>query len=254
MAGVVLAAGAGTRLAPLTQLRPKALCPVGDRPLLDHALDRLGAAAIGGERDVAVNAHRFREQVAQHVAGRALLSVEEPDALGTAGALGRLRDWIAGRPVLVTNADAWLPDADLGAFVDGWDGERTRLLVVADHVHGDFGQRRYCGAALMPWAVVRELAAVPSGLYEVSWDRAWADGRLDLVTHGGPFIDCGTPMDYLAANLTWSGGANVIGEDAVVASGARLERSVVWPGAEVRASEKLAGAVRYDRGRTLLVR
>ena len=53
LAGVVLAAGLGTRLRPLTLVRPKPLCPVGDRPLLDHALDRM--AAVAG--DVAVNVH-----------------------------------------------------------------------------------------------------------------------------------------------------------------------------------------------------
>src|SRR4051794_33652278 len=102
IAGVVLAAGAGTRLAPLTRLRPKALCPVGNRPLVDLALDRLGLAGLAGEEAVAVNAHHRQGQLVDHIAGRAHPSVERPVALGTAGALGALREWADRRALLVT--------------------------------------------------------------------------------------------------------------------------------------------------------
>lgn len=243
---MVLAAGAGTRLAPLTRLRPKALCPVGDRPLVDHAVAR--AASVAGE--VAVNVHHARERMEAHlaspVAGTTVhVSVEEGRARGTAGALGLLRDWLAGRPALVTNADAWLA-VDLVPFVAGWDGERTRLLCVEDPGRGDFGPLRYCGVALMPWSVVGALGPEPSGLYEVAWRHARLAGTLDLVVHDGPFVDCGTVADYLAANLDWSGGRSVVGEGATIGEGAELVRSVVWPGAEVAPGERLADAVRAD--------
>ena len=155
------------------------------------------------------------------------LSIERDRALGTAGALGRLREWIDGRPVLVTNADAWLP-VDLGPFVDGWDGERIRLLVVEDRARPDFGSARYCGVALLPWADVADLEPHPSGLYEVSWRYAFELGRLDLVDHEGLFVDCGTPADYLRANLLASGGASVIGPGAAgrALRGARALRGV----------------------------
>lgn len=240
---MVLAAGAGSRLRPLTRLRPKALCPVGDRPLLDHARERLGSITAS----VAVNVHHGREQVEAHLgltAGPELhLSVEEGEARGTAGALGLLRPWIDGRPALVTNADAWL-SADLAPFVAGWDGERTRLLCVEDPTRGDFGALRYCGVALMPWSAVALLGPEPSGLYERSWAGSEAAGVLDLVVHEGSFIDCGTAADYLAANLGWSSGAPVVGEGAEVAATAELVRSVVWPGARVGPGERLVGAVR----------
>ena len=241
VAAVVLAAGAGTRLRPLTDLRPKALCPVGDRPLVDHALARVGPVTT----DVTVNAHHGLDRMQAHLAGRVRLSVEQPEALGTAGALGLLRPWIDGRPVLVTNADAWLP-ADLRAFVGDWDGERVRLLCVEEPARGDFGPLRYCGAALMPWSSVAPLRPEPSGLYEVSWADEWHAGRLDLVVHDGPFVDCGTPADYLAANLAWSGGDPVVGEGAVIGAGAVLERSVVWPGSVVDPGEHLVDAIRAD--------
>lgn len=237
-AGVVLAAGAGTRLQPLTFIRPKALCPVADVPLVDISLDQVGAVTAS----VAVNVHHGRPLMESHLAGRSLhLSFEHPEALGTAGALGQLREWIAGRDVLIANADAWR-DGDLAPLVDGWDGERTRLLVVHDPERGDFGPWRYAGAALMPWTELCDLAPEPSGLYEVSWSRLEAEGGLDLVTHDGRFIDCGTPADYLAANLAASGGASVIGEGAIVEG--ELVRSVVWPGGVVAADERLVDAVR----------
>ena len=243
---MVLAAGAGTRLRPLSRLRPKALCPVGDRPLVDHALARL--APITGS--VAVNVHHGRAQMEAHLAGRAHLSIEEPQVLGTAGALGALRGWIDARPTLLTYADAWL-GADLTDFAGGWDGERVRMLTVPDPDRGDFGDARNCGAVLLPWSVVRELAAEPSGLYRLVWAPAHTSGRLELVTHLGRFVDCGTVADYLAANLAWSGGTSVIGAGAEVDG--VVERSVVWPGARVHRHEHLVDAVRADE-LTVLVR
>ena len=237
-AGVVLAAGAGTRLRPLTYIRPKALCPVANVALVDLALDAVGACVPS----VAVNVHHGRALMETHLAGRGLhLSIEEPAPLGTAGALGRLRDWIDGRPVLLANADAWR-DGDLTGLVAGWDGERVRLLVTEDAERGDFGPWRYAGAALLPWAEVRDLEPEPTGLYEVSWARLEQEGRLDLAPFAGRFIDCGTPADYLAANMAASGGASVIAPGAVVEGD--LLRSVVWPGGVVAEGEHLVDAVR----------
>ena len=189
---MVLAAGAGSRLAPLTRLLPKAMCPVANRPLVDHALERLAAEMTVDPDHVAVNVHSGRWSLEPHLLGRTL-SIEASEPLGTAGALGFLRPWLDGRPVLLTNADAWLPEP-APDFVSGWDGERVRLLCVHDADHGDFGPLRYCGMALLPSAVVDGLSAERSGLYEVSWHAAWEDGTLDLVEHKGRFIDCGTPL------------------------------------------------------------
>ena len=249
VAGVVLAAGEGRRLRPLTEERPKPLCPVGARTLLDHALDRV-RPHVGA---IAVNAHHLVEQLAAYVGEHhpdLHLSVEQPVALGTAGALGGLRDWIDGRAVLVVNADAWT-SAPLDPLLAGWDGVAPRLLC-SRHGRHDFGDRHYVGAALLPWSDVAQLRAEASGLYEVSWRQAYADGRLDLVTdEEGRYVDCGTPLDYLRANLLSSGGCSVVGEGAVVEG--RLVRSVVWPGARVAADEVLVDSIRTTRGRTVHV-
>lgn len=241
LAGVVLAAGLGTRLRPLTLTRPKALCPVGGVPLVDHALARVTSHVGTGPQRVAVNAHHLAAQVADHLGDTVHLSVEQPEVLGTAGALGAMRDWIDGRHVLVTNADAWLP-GDLTPLLDGWDRTRCRLLAVDTGGAADFGTRRYAGACLLPWEMVRHLAAEPAGLYEVMWRRAEQDGHLELVSYAGTFIDCGTPTDYLAANLDASGGASVVGVGAVVEG--EIERCVVWDGAFVGSDEHLVDAIR----------
>lgn len=241
LAGVALAAGLGTRLRPLTSLRPKALCPVGGVPLLDRALDRLTPSTGAGPESVAVNAHHLADQVLAHVGDRAHVSVEQPEALGTAGALGRLRDWLDGRNVLLTNADAYL-DGECSALLDGWDGERCRLLVVRAVDGGDFDGTRYVGACLLPWRLVRDLDPEPSGLYEVLWRAEYAAGHLELEPFGGTAIDCGTPADYLAANLHASGGDSVVGDGAVVEG--TLDECVVWDGAYVGPDEHLVRCVR----------
>jgi MurNAc alpha-1-phosphate uridylyltransferase len=241
--GVVLAAGAGTRLRPLTELRPKALCPVANRPLVDWAMDRVGPHVSR----TAVNVHHHRDQMLAHLKGREVhVSVEEPVALGTAGALGQLRDWAAGADVLLTNADAWSPaEPDpLARLVDGWDGERPRLLCRRDPARGDFGDLRYVGSALLPWWSIRDLPPSPAGLYEVSWGALHEEGRIDLLVDDLVHIDCGTLADYLQANMAASGGESVIGEDAVVEG--TVIRSVVWPGARVAPDERLVDSIRAD--------
>lgn len=255
LAGVALAAGAGTRLRPLTTLRPKALCPIDGVPLLDLALARLAPHTGDGPAHVAVNAHHLAEQVVAAVGDRAHLSLERPVALGTAGALGRLRGWLDGRHVLVTNADAYLPDG-VGHLVRGWDGERCRLLTARVEPPGDFDAAgtavRYVGACLLPWDRVADLDAEPTGLYEVLWREEARRGRLEFVTHAGTAIDCGTPTQYLRANLRASGGASVVGAGATVEGS--IERCVVWPGAHVHRDEHLVDCIRAGtRDRSMTV-
>jgi hypothetical protein len=107
-------------------------------------------------------------------------------------------------------------------------------------------------ASLLPWAEVEALEVRPAGLYEVVWRPAHERGRLDVAHHGGAFVDCGTPAGYLAANLAVSDGQSVIGPGARVDG--TVEESVVWPGAVVRANEKLVRAIRANDRMTVLVR
>lgn len=237
IAGVVLAAGEGTRLRPLTFERPKAMCPVGNVPLVDRAIRRVAPRS----GSVAVNVHESASMLLAHLEGRVHVSVERGERLGTAGALGHLRRWIGGRHVLVHNADSFL-DSDLAELLDGWTGEHPRLLVRTEDRPADFGHHRFLGVSLLPGHLAHELPDAPAGLYRLVWGPAYADGTLELVEVRGTAIDCGTPADYLRANLHVSHGASVVADDAVVEGS--ITRSVVWPGARVEADETLVEVIR----------
>jgi GTP:adenosylcobinamide-phosphate guanylyltransferase len=200
LAALVLAAGRGSRLRPLTDTTPKPLLDVGGRSLLDAALDRVALAVPIGPDTVAVNAHWLADHVVAAVGGRAHVSVETPVALGTAGAVGALRDWLAGRDLLVANGDVWFGgDVDVAGFVTGWDARHPRLLVVEDRSRPDFeGRWRFAGLSLLPGAVAAALPATPSGLYEAVWSKQ----PIDLVPTDTPYLDCGTPHDLACARAS----------------------------------------------------
>ena len=237
-------------------------------PLVDHGLDR-ARRALGADAPLAVNVHHGRAALEAHLAGRVHLSVEEPEALGTAGAIGALRGWLDGRDLLVLNGDTWCP-GDLGPVVAGWDRERPRVVVAGPPV---FGPRSRIVASLLPGPAAAALGSRPSGLYEVCWAPAAAADRLDVVGWDGPLFDCGTPRQYLAANLAAidgeigavdrsvvGAGAQVTGtvDRSVVGAGARVagavERCVLWEGVTVGAGEVLVDAIRASDQLTVLVR
>ena len=130
---MILAAGYGTRLAPVTDHVPKPLLPVGGRTLLDHAVDAVTRAGAG---PLAVNTHHLADLVADHIAARPdherFFISHEPEIMGTGGALDAARVTLEGHPFfLLHNADV-LCDADLGALVDEHErtgAEATLLLV-----------------------------------------------------------------------------------------------------------------------------
>lgn len=237
LVGLVLAAGAGTRLRPLTFERPKAMCPVGTVPLVDHALARVGRFTDA----LAVNVHDSQPMLRDHVAGRAHVSLEVGERLATAGAVGHLRRWIDGRHVLLHNADAFLDD-DLEALLDGWTGQRPRLLVRREPGGGDFGDLRFLGVSLLPGPVAAVMPDAVAGLSSLVWHPAFEAGELETVEARGEWFDCGTPASYLAANLHASHGENVVDPTAVVVGS--ITRCVVWPQARVSADEVLVDCIR----------
>jgi len=270
LCAIILAAGEGQRLRPLTTLLPKALCPVGNVALLDHALRRVAGLGLHDPSTVAVNAAYLAPQIVAHVGDRAHLSVEPDGPLGTSGGVGRLRDWIAGRGVLVGNADAYLadpgrePGKDVAALLDGWTGDTVRMLTTAPAPGrgGEFSGRCFAGFSLLPWRYVRDLTPEFSDLVRTVWRPAEAAGDLELIPYAGSYIDTGTPRDYLAANLhaaagtidptatvTGSATGSVVGPGATVAG--RVTGSVIWAGATVAAGESLTGVIRAGTGMTV---
>ena len=268
LVGVVLAAGAGRRLAPISDSCPKALCPVGGVPLVDLAIDRVAPHVEA----VAVNAHHGRGQLVPHLDARGdvHVSVEEPVALGTAGAIARLRDWIRGRAVLVVNADGWTAAA-IDPLLVGWDGRTTRVLVGGE---GRLRDDSLVVASLLGPDDVARLEERPSGLFEAVWRDARAEGRLEVARFDAGFVDCGTPDDYLRANLAaidasaaTVGGSLVdpaaivepgaVVTRSVIGAGARIagvvEDSVVWVGQSVRSDEVLRRSIRVGASTTVTV-
>ncbi|MFA5262913.1 MAG: sugar phosphate nucleotidyltransferase [Opitutaceae bacterium] len=120
MKAMVLAAGRGTRLSPLTDARPKALVEIGGVTLIEHVLRRLAGAGV---TEAIVNLHHFGEQIPPYLEKHGLFGLkriaysEEPELLDTGGGLKKAA-WFFddGRPFLVHNADV-LSDIDLGALM-----------------------------------------------------------------------------------------------------------------------------------------
>lgn len=116
---MVLAAGRGTRLAPLTHTTPKPLVPVAGRPLLEHLLEFLRA---GGITDVVINLHHLGHRIEEHVGDgrrfgvRVRYSWEDP-ILDTGGGIKRAEPLLAGEPFVVANGDSLL-DLDLRQVFD----------------------------------------------------------------------------------------------------------------------------------------
>ena len=119
---MVLAAGLGTRMQPLTLDRPKALVEINGRAMIDHVLDRLAEAGV--ERAV-VNVHAFADQMEAHLAGRAspaiLISDERGGLLDSGGGITRAAPLLGSGPIFVANIDnIWI------------EGERPALQTLAD--------------------------------------------------------------------------------------------------------------------------
>lgn len=222
---MVLAAGLGTRMRPLTEALAKPLLPLGGRPLLDHALDRLAAAGI--ERAV-VNAHWHAERLAAHLAQRqrppAVSVRHDPELLDTGGSVAAALGDLGTEPFFVVNGDAfWLdgPAPALRRLTQAWSDEVDGVLLVqrSFQVHAEVGSGDF---AIDPWGALRRpaereivpyvyagvqlvsprlFAAAPAGAFSVNvlWDRAIEAGRLRAVVHDGLWFHLSTPPDLADA-------------------------------------------------------
>ncbi len=131
---MVLAAGLGTRMRPLTDHRPKALVEVAGKRLIDHILDRLDSAGV---ETAVVNVHHFADQMEAHLARRisprVLISDERAGLLDSGGGIARARPSLGPGPIFVANIDnIWLegPRPALEVLAETWDPDRMDLCVL----------------------------------------------------------------------------------------------------------------------------
>ena len=195
---MVLAAGLGTRMRPLTDDRPKALVEVGGKALVDHMLDRLAA---GGVTRAVVNLHAFADRLEAHLRARTdgpalVFSDERAAALETGGGIRHARPLLGDAPILVANIDSvWIETgrpavADLRASFDPARMDALLLLTPTGSAMGfdgpgDFfmdadgrlSPRHGSGAAAAPWAYIGVHATRPDPIY------AHPPGRFSLMPH-----------------------------------------------------------------------
>lgn len=217
---MILAAGLGLRMRPLTDDRPKPLVEVAGRTLLDHTLDRLAAAGVG---DVVINLHYKGEMIRAHCARRSVprlhFSDETSALLDTGGGLRKALPLLGEAPFFTLNSDSiWIEG--LGSNLkrlarafreEAMDG--LLLLVslvdaVGYHGKGDFEMdaegriARRAPSRLAPfvWSGVqilhpRLLEGAPEGPFSTNllWDRAIGEGRLYGLRLQGTWMHVGTP-------------------------------------------------------------
>lgn len=217
---MVLAAGLGTRMRPLTLNRPKPLVKVAGRTMIDHCLDKLADAGVAR---AVVNVHHFPDMVKGHLLARTdpvvSVSDESEQLLETGGGMIRALPLLAADPFFCINSDNLWVDGPQDVFRQlsaAWKPEAMdALLLLVAHTRaanhkgkGDFHMdgagriklRRsgriapfiYSGIQLVSQRLLRDAPAGPFGTM-VLWKRAMAEGRLYGVSHMGLWYEVGSP-------------------------------------------------------------
>jgi MurNAc alpha-1-phosphate uridylyltransferase len=217
MKAMILAAGRGERMRPLTDLSPKPLLPVGDKPLIVWHLERL---AVAGIDEVVINTAHLGEQLVAVLGDGAAFglairwSPEPPGALETAGGVRHALPLLGERPFLLISGDIWC-DLDVAALASTPLGNDLAHLVLVPnpdhHSEGDFtlaagrvalggdGERlTYSGIGLYQPTLFAPLADGTPLALRVPLRAAVAAGRVRGAAHYGDWEDIGTP-ERLAA-------------------------------------------------------
>lgn len=223
---VILSAGLGTRMRPLTLTTPKPLLTLAGRPILAHVLERLQAAGV---KDILVNTHHLADQMADFCAGYSGVTLlREGALLGTGGAITAMREknLLPNAPFYIVNGDTyWVdgPSDTLRRLSEAFDPAKMDVMLllaraagaVAETGRGDFlwprdgGLRRrgerevapylFAGVQIVSPAL---LAAAPPAPFSMNylWDKALAAGRLGAILHDGMWFHLSTPDDLARAD------------------------------------------------------
>jgi len=227
---MVMAAGLGKRMRPLTATRPKPLVEVGGKALIDHVVDRLRSAGI---KRVIVNVHYLPDQMEAHLRARVkdmelVISDERKQLMETGGGLVQARELIGDKPFVCVNSDnLWLdgPIDAIRQLAAQWDDTRMDALLLlvplaranSHSGQGDFhldpfgrivGRRKpgrlapfvYTGVQILSPRVIRDW---PEGPFSTNlfWTRALEAGRLWGAVHQGLWFDIGSPPAIAAAEV-----------------------------------------------------
>jgi len=223
---MVLAAGLGLRMRPLTDHMPKPLVRIAGRPLLDHVLDKLGAAGVD---EAVVNVHYLPDQIIDHVASRksprVIVSDERNQVLGTGGGVVKALPLLGAAPFFHVNSDTlWIDgvQSNLMRLADAFDPARMDILLLmaptASSIgysgRGDYAmlsdgalrKRRehqvvpfvYAGAAILSPGI---FADAPKGEFSLTkmFDAANEQERLFGLRLDGVWMHVGTPDAVNAA-------------------------------------------------------
>jgi MurNAc alpha-1-phosphate uridylyltransferase len=217
---MVLAAGLGKRMRPITDTIPKPLVSIGGKPMLDHALDRLAQAGV---EDAVVNVHHLAGLIEAHLAGRSAprvtISDERALLLETGGGVKKALPLLGSEPFFHVNSDSLWSESRgsaMQAMARGWDAARMDMLLLLARREGSVGfdgrgdffkaedgllTRRgsadsapfvYAGVAIMKPDLFADTPVGPFSL-NLLFDRAIVAGRLHGLVLDGQWLHVGTP-------------------------------------------------------------
>jgi len=216
-AAMVLAAGLGLRMRPITLTTPKPLVAVAGRTMLDRALDHLAAFGIGR---MVVNTHWLAERIGEHLAGRpGITLVHEEELLETGGGVAYALALLGAEPFFVVNSDiVWTDGAvpALSRLAAAWEPWRMDALLLLQPIGTAFGYEGKGDFFLEPGGLPSRRGArasapflfsgvqilhprlfdgAPSGKFSLNvlYDRAAERGRLSAIVHDGRWYHVGTP-------------------------------------------------------------
>ena len=222
---MILAAGLGARMRPLTDTVPKPLIEINGRPLIDHALDRFKSAGIV---EVVINVHHLADKIEAHLKARKkpkIILSPEPERLETGGGVAKALPVLGKQPFYVVNSDAfWLngPLDTLGRMAAMWDEARMDGLLLLHSTVDAYGYRgvgdfwadeegllaRRPESEVSPWLFTgiqilhpRLFDDAPKGAFSLNvlYDRAIKAKRLYGIVHDGEWFHVGTRAGLEAA-------------------------------------------------------
>ncbi|AZO60286.1 MAG: nucleotidyltransferase family protein [Mesorhizobium sp.] len=228
---MVLAAGLGKRMRPITDTMPKPLVTIAGKTLLDWGLDSLEAAGVAS---AVVNVHYLPEQIIAHVAGRQapkiVISDERAGLLDSAGGIVKALPLLGSEPFYIINADTfWIDSGEpsLERLALAWDAARMDILLMLTDLDSAIGHcvgtdflvapdgalRRskgdpagliYAGAAIIDPRIFKD---APEGPHSINayFDKAIDAGRLFGMKMRGRWITVGTPDAIPAAEAAVTG-------------------------------------------------